>query len=255
MSIVRFKQVVFYFFLLILVSCSKETENYVSDSPSDYFNLQPGKYAIYDLDSTVFVNFGQYDTVIHYEAKDLVDAEIQDNNQRRGWRIIRYLRKPGESDDAWVPSGTYMIIPTANTIELVENNFRYLKLITPVKEGVTWKANSYLPSKPFASIYAFSVDEDIQYWPSTYENVGMPATVNGLDFDSTLTIRQVEDSVNVPVTIPDSYAYQILWNEQYAKGVGMISRNIKMWEYQPPTMGQPGFRTGFEVSMRIKSYN
>ena len=239
-----------------MVSCSKETETLQADTPADYFSFQKGKYIIYDLDSMLFVNFGQKDTVVSYEAKDVVDEQVTDNLQRPAWRIIRYLRPAGSTSEAdWKTNITYIAIPTRNSVEIMENNLRYQKLIGPVKEGFIFKANTYLPSKPFEGAYSFSVDEDIQSWESMYENVGMPDSYNGMDFDETVTIRQVEDSVNVPIDIPDSYAYKILWNEQYAKGIGMISRNVEMWEYQPPTSGQPGFRTGFGVKMRIKNHN
>lgn len=239
-----------------MVSCSKETETLQAEKPTDYFNFQKGRYIIYDLDSTLFVNFGQKDTVVRYEAKDVVDEQITDNTQRQGWRIIRYLRPAGSTNEAdWKPNLTYFAVPTNNSVEIIENNLRYQKLIGPVKEGFIFKANTYLPSKPFESIYSFSVDEDIQSWESMYENVGLSDSYNGLEFDHTITIRQVEDSVNVPVEVPDSYAYKILWNEQYALGIGMISKNVEMWEYQPPTSGQPGFRTGFGVKMRIKNHN
>lgn len=241
---------------VFMVSCSKETETFETDIPSDYFSFQKGKYIIYDLDSTLFVNFGQKDTVVSYEAKDVVDEEVTDNTQRKAWRILRYLRPAGSTNEAdWKPNMTYLAIPNQNSVEIIENNLRYQKLIGPVKEGFSFKANTFLPSKPFESIYSFSVDEDIQSWESTYENVGVPEILNGLSFDETVFIRQVEDSVNVPIEISDSYAYKILWNEQYAKGIGMISKNVEMWEYQPPTSGQPGFRTGFGLSMRIKSHN
>ncbi len=237
-------------------SCKKETATFEADTAKEYFSLQKGKYILYDLDSTVFINFGQQDTVIHYEARDLVDEQVTDNLQRPAWRIIRSLRKPGSTNEAdWTPVMTYLIVEAGNNIEVVENNLRFNKLVSPVKEGYTWRANTYLPSKPFESSYSFSVDEDIQYWESIYENVGQPVEINGKTYDSTVSIFQVEDSVNVPVEIPDSYGYKILWNEQYAKGIGMVSKNIEMWEYQPPTSGQPGFRTGFALSMRIKDHN
>lgn len=246
----------FVFIGFVLISCEKETETLDASVATDYMQLEKGKYIIYDLDSTIFINFGQEDTVIRYEAKDMVDEEITDNLQRPAWRIIRSLRTAGSTNESdWKPVMTYMIVKAGNNIEVVENNLRYLKLVSPVKEGYTWKANTYLPSKPFEAGYSFSVDEDIQYWESMYENVNQPLNINGLQLDNTLTINQVEDSVNVPVEIPDSYGYKIVWNEQYAQGIGMVSKNVEMWEYQPPTSGQPGFRTGFAISMRIKSHN
>src|SRR6476620_7444553 len=115
--------------LLIIPGCKKETGSINSDLPSEYFNLAPGKYIIYDLDSTLYVNFGQNDTVIHYQAKDLVDTLITDNLNRPAWRVIRFLRDAQSTDEAdWTPRMTYMIIPGEQSVEVVENNMRYRKI-------------------------------------------------------------------------------------------------------------------------------
>src|SRR5688572_25700192 len=115
--------------ILAIQGCKKETGSFTSDLPSDYFNLAPGKYIIYDLDSTLYVNFGQEETVIHYQAKDVVDEEITDNLNRKAWRVIRYLRDAQSTNEAdWVPKLTYTIIPGNQSVEVVENNMRYLKV-------------------------------------------------------------------------------------------------------------------------------
>lgn len=244
------------FCLFTMAACSKETATVEASRAKDYFNLEKGRYITYDLDSMKFVNFGQDDTVIHYEAKDVVDEQITDNSQRPAWRIIRYLRPAGSTNESqWKPSMTYMIVEAGNNIEVIENNLRFVKMVSPVKENYTWRANTHLPFKPFDAMYSFSMDEDIQYWESVYEGVGESTTINGLNLDNTVMIRQVEDSVNVPIEFVESIGYKVVWNEQYARGIGLISKNVEMWEYQPPTGGQAGFRTGFAVSMKIRDHN
>ena len=76
--------------IVTAVSCSK-TEKFPSAELSTYMNLQVGKYVRYRLDSTQFINFGQKDTVIKYQAKEVIDAAITDNLGRPSWRVIRYL--------------------------------------------------------------------------------------------------------------------------------------------------------------------
>ena len=112
--------------LLLFTSCKKENFNYTSDSINDYFPLQIGKYITYNLDSTVFINFGQNMVVNHYQAQDVVDAKITDNLGRPSYRIIHYLRN--DSTQPWIPNNVFIATATRNTIEYVENNLRFLKL-------------------------------------------------------------------------------------------------------------------------------
>ena len=126
----------FLFIFLFMMSCKKEKENLSTVPINDYYPLQVGKYITYKLDSTVFLNFGQSYAVISYEAQDRVDAQITDNLGRPAYRVIRYLRK--DSSEDWVPNNTFMVIPTATSIEYVENNLRFLKLELPIKQDFSF---------------------------------------------------------------------------------------------------------------------
>lgn len=240
---------------VLLAGCEKKNDNYSSDAVTDYVNLQVGKYVIYRLDSTGFVNFGQKDTVISYQAKDVVDAQITDNLGRPSWRIVRYLRDTGSTSESdWAPKLTYQVTPSRENIEVNEANFRYLKLVLPVKEGYSWKGNGYLPDNPYVDLYEFSNDEDIQDWDYTYQNVGASATFNNKNYDSTITVLQIADSTNLPLTagIPASKTY---WSETYAKHIGLVYKEVVMWEYQPPTNTNSGYRHGFGIKMTILDHN
>ena len=82
-----------FFCISLFISCKKEKANFNSESINDYFPLQVGKYITYRLDSTLFVSFGDRDTVVSYQAQDRVDAQVTDNLGRPAYRIIRYIRK------------------------------------------------------------------------------------------------------------------------------------------------------------------
>src|SRR5688572_9063664 len=57
--------------VLTFGGCSKKTDTYQTEPLTDYYiKLEPGKYIRYLLDSTLYIEFGQKDTVISYEAKD-----------------------------------------------------------------------------------------------------------------------------------------------------------------------------------------
>jgi hypothetical protein len=237
-------------------SCKKQTATVKSAELAEYMPLQTGKYIHYRLDSTRFIDFGQRDTIVSYDAKDVIDAEITDNTGRPAFRVIRYLRNLNSTDEAdYAASFAYMITPTRESIEVSENNLRFQKLRLPVTEGFNWHGNSFLPSTPFYELYQFSNDEDIDLWEYTYHDVYQSTFVGDNIYDSTVTVVQVADSSNVPIDFPDGLAYRNYWVETYAKNIGLIYKEIVMWEYQPPNSGNPGFRSGFGLKLSIIDHN
>src|ERR1700733_4840053 len=105
---------------VILLNSCKKTDTFTSVPLTAYYPLQTGKYITYELDSTVFLAFGARDTIIKYQVQDRVDAQITDNSGRPAYRILRFIRK--NKDDEWASNNTFMVVPTDNVIEFVENN-------------------------------------------------------------------------------------------------------------------------------------
>lgn len=234
--------------LLLFSSCKKVDSNFTSASINDYFPLQVGKYITYNLDSTVFVNFGQDEVVNHYQAQDVVDAQITDNLGRPAFRIIRYLRT--DSTQPWTPNDVFMAVPTANTLEYVENNLRFLKLSLPIKEEFSWPGNSYIDS--------YSVDLGVTYladWSYVYDSVGVPLTINSLNIDSTITVDERDEFLGQDPSIAGTqYAEKTYSIEKYGKGIGLIYRDFLHWEYQGPESLSPGY-TGYGVRLSIIDHN
>jgi hypothetical protein len=252
------KHLYIFFFLAVtvLLQFCKKTDTVPTAQVTEYMPMQPGKYIHYRLDSTTYVNFGQKDTVVYYDAKDVVDAEITDNLGRPAFRVIRYLRDTASTNEYdYTPSLTYLVTPTREGIDVNENNLRYQKLKLPVTNGFSWKGNTYLPTATFFVLYQFSNDEDIALWNYTYQDVNQSADIRGNVYDSTATVLQVADSSNVPIVFPDGLAYRNYWVEQYAKNIGLVYKEVVMWEYQPPNSGNPGFVSGFGLKMSIIDHN
>src|SRR5687768_15788253 len=241
---------------IIFNACNKQDASVNTTQLIEYMPLQTGKYIHYRLDSMRFIDFGQRDTIISYDAKDIVDGELTDNQGRQTFRVIRYLRDINSTNsEDYVAKLTYFVTPTRESVELQEENLKFQKLRLPVNEGFNWHGNSYLPTTPYYQVYQFSNDEDINLWDYTYMNVNEPATVNDITYDSTVTVLQVADSSNVPIEFPDGLAYRNYWSETYAKNVGLIYKEVVMWEYQPPNSGNPGFRSGFGITISIIDHN
>lgn len=233
-----------------IVGCEKK-DDFVSEPLSDYLNLKIGSFVRYRLDSTRFINFGQKDTVIKYQAKDVVDAEIVDGLGRPSYRVIRYLRDTAGLE-AWRPDGTYMITPTRESVEIIENNFRYLKLKLPIVEGFSWKGNSYISTQSSDKDWVYRFMDD---WDYTYENVGQPFNVlNNQTVASTVTVSQRDDLAGFP-NDPGLYSEYTFSKEVYGKGIGLVYRDFLHWEYQPPTGGNPGYKEGFGIKLVMIDHN
>src|SRR5450432_4595729 len=130
--------------LLILIICSCNKSNpLVTDSPADYYPMHVGNYIIYRMDSLKYINVGSQDTIISYLAKEEVDDTITDNLGRLSYRVIRYLSDTTGSS-GWTPSIAFMVTPLPTSVEVVENNLRYIKMVTPVQDGITWLGNAYI---------------------------------------------------------------------------------------------------------------
>lgn len=235
--------------IFLLASCKKQDANFTSDPVSDYFPLEVGKYITYDLDSTLFLNFGQDKVVNHYQAQDRVEAQITDNLGRPAFRITRYIRKDSTQD--WTPGIVLMAVPTKNSVEYIENNLRFVKLMLPVKQDFSWKGNSYIDT--------YSNDLGVTYlddWDYVYDSVGMPLTINSLTIDSTVSVDERDEFLGQDPSIPGTqYAEKTYSIEKYGKGIGLIYRDFLHWEYQGPQPGTPGYYVGYGITLTITDHN
>lgn len=240
-------------FVFSLSSCEKKTEEFTTESIADYLPLTVGKYITYRLDSTVFKNFGTVQEIHRYQVKHVVDAQVPDNLGRPSYRIIRYLRD-SSGTQPWVENGTYFITTLTDQAEVIEDNLRYIKLHLPFKLNTDWKGNKYLSDDPLASLYTFNNDDDMNDWDYNIESFDPSITIAGKTINDVYTVFQIDESFNVPVTNTNSVGSRTLAQEQYAKNIGLVTRDFILWEYQPANT-QPAYYTGFGIKMWMIDHN
>jgi hypothetical protein len=245
--------------LITTISCKRTLYIHPDDSPPSYYlPLEVGKFAIYKLDSLTFYYYGQLDTLTHYLAMDSVEGSFVDDLGHTSWTVVRYL-SPATGPVVWTPSATNVVTPSSRSVELSENNLRFIKLAYPIKDSLTWSGNSYIPDKPYQDIFDFTAPPNVNLntWTYIYRDVNQPSAVGGKTYDSTVFILQQDDSNNVPILIDTSFAYRSYWSEIYAKNIGLIYRHTIMWEYQPPvpSTSQAGYKIGFEVTLTLLEHN
>jgi hypothetical protein len=212
----------------VVVACN-DKEVLAYPALTEYYPLQVGRSYTYRMDSTVTV-FGSLQTK-YYRVKDSVESKFNDAQGRPSFRVWRYITDSGQTQPWKFLATQVATIDEKNKwIEYVDNNLRFIVLHQPLKESYSWKGNSYLDTKSGNSPVKF-MDE----WDYTYQDVDQPYTVRKGKFDSTITILQV-DEVSPPGPFNPMFYQQTNYSiEVYAKGVGLIYKELihKTWQISP----------------------
>ncbi|MET0298112.1 MAG: hypothetical protein ABW036_00075 [Flavitalea sp.] len=214
--------------VVAIISCGKKVDTYSEERIDQYYTAQVGKFIRYRLDSLKFTAFGARDTTIYYEAKDVVESANVDNSGRPGWTVVRYLRDTlGQTP--WRATMTYVVTPTREALEVVEENFRFEKMKLPVKNGITWKGNKYISLNSSDPNWNYDYFFD---WNYTYENTGLPFPIfNGEMVQNTVTVNQVDETLGNPAD-DKSYSERTYGKEVYAKDIGLVYREFMHYTYQ-----------------------
>ncbi|RYD77013.1 MAG: hypothetical protein EOP53_13695 [Sphingobacteriales bacterium] len=226
--------------LVFFSACKKEKGEVITAPIDAYSPFVVGKYITYQLDSLVPVNFGAALETRTFEVKYVVDAAITDANNRPSFRIIRYMKKAG---DTWVSDATFMATPTTNGLEFVENNLRYIKLRLPIRDGYTWRGNSH--------IEAYGLNSELKYladWDYAYDSVGVATTVGTYDLEDVIKVDQRDEIIGNPAD-PNSYSEINYSMEKYAAGIGLVYRKFLHTEYQPGTSSYTDASYGLTLTM------
>lgn len=235
--------------LVVFAACKKESEQIQVTPISDFAPLTVGKYITYSLDSLVYINFGSTEAHRFYEVKYVTADSLADLLGRKAFRIVRYIRTLPSGN--FTPDNTVLAVNTGINFEFTENNLRYLKLTSPIKNDRSWKGNS--------AIDVSSLGSELQYladWDYTYKNVDVPLKVGNFNLSNTITVNQIDESFNLPVIPPGTanqtnIASRDYSQEIYAKGIGLVKKEFLHFEYQ---IAFPGYM-GYGVKMVMVDHN
>ena len=157
-------------FLIIISSC--KPINYIDeDYHSKYFPIELNQEKEFLVTNINHSSFGK-DTVTYY-LKEVISEKFLNLEGDSAYRIERFWKTDSmdnyEIKDIWVAN------KSLNFAQLVEENIRFTKLIFPFDVDVVWDGN------------AFNNQQSQEY---RIESINIPFTVNGLSFDSSITVIQ-----------------------------------------------------------------
>ena len=235
--------------IIALSGCKKEPETLLVPSLSDYYPLQTGKSFTYRLDSTLYVSFGTAIKVNSYTAKDSIISTFDDNLGRTSYLVYRYLTDTLQINP-FVYSSSYYITSTNKTVEVTDaDNLRYIKLTAPVSTSALWNGNAYVDASSSQTAY-------LNNWQYKYQNIDEPFAVLAGAVDSTITVLQNNDSTLTEPFDPYVYQSRSYSSEVYAKGIGLVYKDLFYWVYQPLGGITPGYTAeSFGIRLNLISHN
>lgn len=204
-------------FVFILNGCDCDDED-SSSAPTgliySYFPTNVGHEIIYDVSLiTKDGFFGTSDTAI-YQIKEVVESVFLDNQNRPTQRLERYKRDT--PNDSWIIYDVWTSNLTATRVEKKEENVTFVKLVFPITANTNWNGNLLNTLDP----------QNYEY-----DNLHQADVVGGINFDSTLTVIQMDEDNFIEIK------YEV---EKYAPGVGMIYKEhnyVEKDNTQPPLVG------------------
>lgn len=187
--------------------CKKKTEE-APDVGYDYAPVTIGKYVVYDVDSTIYSELGDT-TYYKYRIKEKLEEELLDNEGRPAIKLVRYVKyySPSVSYDnmSWTIKDVWTYTKTNTTLQVVEEDVRYVKLIFPVKEDATWNGN------------AQNTFGERNY---LYKYFDRKETVNGTTFENVVYVEQKDDKSKNAI-------HREFFIEKFSKHIGLIYKEIK----------------------------
>ena len=219
-----------YFFILLFCTfffftCTEntKTEDFNVEFGFEYFPLEVGKYQTYAVDSVLY-DIGPDASIIVTNSRTFVKHEISDtitdNLGRTGFIVERFERAHDSLD--WVIKDVWTAFRTESEAEWIEENLRFIKMVFPVKDGISWNGNRFIDETTIVPIAGESV-EVFKSWSYEVLESDIAMDYGNYFFDNVAIISQA-DSENL-IELRES-------TEHYAKDVGLIFREMRILDTQ-----------------------
>lgn len=219
MNKLSFFTLLFITTVILFQSCDEEYELRDLQEGYEYFPLEIGHTIIYELDSLNFIGGGK-DSSRTYVREILVDS-LSDNLGNTLYKVERFERKHDtlnwEIKDVWTASRD------ETRAFRTEENLKFVKLIFPLKEERTWKSTAFLDESMIVTVAGGETMEVFKGWESEVISVGQSEQIGDKTFDEVSTILHANNENLIELRYVE---------EKYAKGIGLIYREMRILDTQ-----------------------
>lgn len=245
----RSKAVVGILLVLLLGACQKQTIELSFEPLESYFPIKRGTALTYRLDSTTYTGVNNAKSMNSYFIRDVLDSSITDNLGKTTYIYKRSVRSKVDTTK-WDLLITYRVALDSSKLYITENNLRFIKLVSPIKEGFTWKGNSFINTNENSGLSFY------ENWDYTYGNPSEPLTINNIPFTATLSVYQKNDTIGNP-TDKKQYSSILSSKEVYAKEIGLVYKEFLKETWQPANSNNPnGYfeKDSYGIKLTIVSF-
>jgi hypothetical protein len=224
-----------------LFSCKKSSKSNV-DASVNYFPLQYGKYVTYAVDSIYYID----SSCERIEIKSQMKYSITDTTTylNKPSYIMDVFSRPYDGSD-WKQISVIIVTPTTEGLLFFQDQNKYLKMVFPVANDVTWAGNKYVQIQDTTKSY-------LRNWIYKYQNYHLSFNNGLVNFDNTVTVSENNLDINYPTVDSAVNASSTYAKEVYAYGVGMI---YKEWTHTTYKADTSKCLQGYRVVMRAIEYN
>lgn len=224
--------------LLILMLLACDDKPIGIDLGTDFFPLRTGRQWSYSIDKTTY-SYLNNPAEQHYELNiKVADSLITDGSTT--YSLIISTRN--NNTEQWQVQESWSARIFGNQVIQNESNINLVKLIFPVGPTTSWDGNQYNNEPPFLENYQATPNQLL----CRIENYNQPKELEGgLNFERTLTV--------VVSNLSDPIIGQDLQKETYARGVGLIQKEVSQVEFC--NQGNcTGLRQGVRYIQTLTSY-
>jgi hypothetical protein len=218
-------------FIIFFITCSNDENIKTTLSDKQYLPLSIGLFQIYTITETEYINGLNGITKVYELKTEIMDSILLSDNI---YSYVIYRSTRTTPQQAWNYLDTWTATFTDREARVQEGNVSFVKLDLPIANGNSWNGNLYN-----------SLGEE-KYMVSILTE---PEAVNNLVFDDVLEVVQRNEQDNI--------VGNDIRKEMYARGVGLISREVETITYctnTPECLGEQIIQEGFVVQQKIKEY-
>lgn len=189
--------IILLFWCICSTSCQNSAKTELLGFGYEFFPLEIGGYIIYEVNKIVYTSSGDV-FKSNYQLKEVITDTFTNATRQKVYVLERYLRN--NETQEWAIDSVWSAYRTNIQAVRQENNISFVRLSFPLKENLEWNGNFFNTNSR----------EDYKVI-----NLNKSLTINKLNFEKTLKVRQAYGDGNL-VSLKAR-------EEIYAENVGIIS--------------------------------
>ena len=210
---------------ILFVGCGKNETESLPKLGKEYYPLQIGKAAIYEVDSVIYKPISnsviKIDT-FKWQVRELLVDTFRDKSNVLNYTIERYLSPRGVQN--WKIESVLTAALSEDHALRKENNVLYIKFPTTFGAKTNWDGNIYVDPSVKMIIAGETLEFFSKKWVYQVESYNISEKIGDKTYQDVMTITAQSDA-----KILTDKRYTL---EKYAKGFGLVYREQKILDTQ-----------------------